>query len=110
MGLRVLSLNAKGLQDPQKVTRLKWYLSQIEFDILFFQSIKSDFSLVDVFRTLHPTRRVYSFSAQGVSTRLDRFYLSSTVVGCVRSTSLIPCTITDHRIVELTFDDTLFST
>ena len=32
MGLRVLSLNVKGLRDPQKVTRLKWYLSQIEFD------------------------------------------------------------------------------
>ena len=74
------------------------------------RSIKNDFSLVDVFRTLYPTRRAYSFSAQGVSTRLDRFYLSSTVVGCVRSTSLIPCTITDHSIAELTFDDRLFGT
>ena len=217
MGLRVLSLNVKGLRDPHKVTKLKWYLAQIEFDVLFLQethvvsmsegdsiadkltcrgfwgfggvhscgvgilvkkflnitvaqgnggldgrffvldlslkgqgfrfvnvylpnverercvvlrrlynllnsnrvtllggdfnfvenlgldkcgggdplagdggtrvirSIKNDFSLVDVFRTLYPTRRAYSFSAQGVSTRLDGFYLSSTVVGCVMS-------------------------
>ena len=37
MGLRVLSLNVKGLRDFQKVNRLKWYLSQIEFDVLFLQ-------------------------------------------------------------------------
>ena len=37
MGLRVLSLNVKGLRDFQKVTRVKWYLSQIGFDVLFLQ-------------------------------------------------------------------------
>ena len=37
MGLRVLSLNVKGLRDFQKVNRLRWYLSQVEFDVLFLQ-------------------------------------------------------------------------
>ena len=74
------------------------------------QTIKGDFSLVDVFRALYPARRLFSFSAQGVSTRLDRFYMSSAVVGRVGSTSLIPCTFTDHSIVEMTFVDGLFDT
>ena len=47
------------------------------------QTIKSDFSLVDVFRALYRARRLFSFSARGVSTRLDRFYVSSVVVGRV---------------------------
>ena len=71
---------------------------------------KSDFSLVDVFRALYPARRLFTFSAQGVSTRLDRFYVSSAVVGQVKSSSIIPCTITDHSIIEMTFDDGLFVT
>ena len=74
------------------------------------QTIKRDFSLVDVFRALYRARRLFSFSVRGVSTRLDRFYLSSAVVGRVGSTSLIPCTITDHSIVEMTFEDGLFDT
>ena len=74
------------------------------------QAIRSDFSLVDVFWALYPARRLFTFSAQGVSTRLDRFYVSSTVVGRVKSSSIIPCTITDHSIIETTFDDGLFET
>ena len=37
MGLKVLSLNVKGLRDSQKVSKVNWYVSQICFDILFLQ-------------------------------------------------------------------------
>ena len=36
--------------------------------------------------------------------------MTSAVVGQVKSSSIIPCTLTDHSIVEMSFDDGLFST
>ena len=64
-------------------------------------SLKSDFSLVDVWRKLHPqsvsfTRSNSSFSQ---ASRLDRFFISKSRLGSALSSTILPCTLSDHEFI-----------
>ena len=71
--------------------------------------IRRDFNLVDAFRHLYPAGREYTFSAQGVSTRLDRFYVSRGLLSSVHAVAHVHCPYSDHSLVRLHFGRSVFS-
>ena len=68
-------------------------------------SLKSDFSLVDVWRKCHP--RLVSFTWSNATktqaSRLDRFLISRCLSDNVESCSILPCVFSDHDFVDLVF-------
>ena len=71
--------------------------------------IRRDFDLVDAFRHVYPVGREYTFSAQGVSTRLDRFYVSRGLLSAIHAVSHVHCPYSDHSLVQLHFGRSVFS-
>ena len=71
--------------------------------------IRRDFELVDAFRHVYPAGREYTFSAQGVSTRLDRFYISRGLLSAVHAVAHVHCPYSDHSLVQLHFGRSVFS-
>ena len=71
-------------------------------------ALKTDFSLVDVYRKLHPSgiSFTWSNSSNTQASRLDRFFISRSLLKGVRSNQVLPCTFSDHKFVclDLTLD------
>jgi exonuclease III len=69
--------------------------------------IKKDFGLVDIFRKLNPNSKIFSWIKfdNTISCRLDRFYVSNSLVPFVISSSISNVMFSDHRpvIINLKF-------
>ena len=66
-------------------------------------ALKSDFCLVDVFRKRNPKSVSYMWSNKDFSqaSRLDRFFISSSLLRSVRGNKCFPCPLSDHDFVDL---------
>ena len=66
-------------------------------------ALKSDFCLVDVFRKQNPKALSFTWSNKDFSqaSRLDRFYISSSLLQSVRGNKCFPCSLSDHDFVDL---------
>jgi exonuclease III len=62
-----------------------------------------DFDLVDAYRSIHPIDKEYTWSRQNVSCRLDRFYVSKTLLYALKDVRHVLCSNSDHKFVTLTF-------
>ena len=65
--------------------------------------ICAEFFLKDAFRGRCPNRKEYSFREGPIHVRLDRFYISDTLMPWVDCVKHIPCTVSDHYYVGLYF-------
>ena len=66
-------------------------------------ALKSDFCLVDIFRKQNPKPISFTWSNKDFSqaSRLDRFYISSSLLQSVRGNKCFPCSLSDHDFVDL---------
>jgi hypothetical protein len=69
-----------------------------------FLDLKRDFDIADVYRVRYPEGRDYSYSNASMSSRLDRFYTSSSLLDDIHLVSYSPCSVSDHAYVDLTVD------
>ena len=73
--------------------------------------VKSAFSLTDIWRKLHP--RVCEFtwfnSDLSLASRLDKFYVSISLIDLCLSCSISPCHFSDHEFVSLEFNFSNFA-
>ena len=65
--------------------------------------LKKDFYLVDAFRRKYPKRKEYSFRIGPVHCRLDRFYISDTLIQWVNKINHTPSSCSDHYYVDMEF-------
>ena len=66
-------------------------------------ALKSDLCLVDIFRRRNPTTISFTWSNNDFSqaSRLDRFYISSSLLQSVRGNKCFPCALSDHDFLDL---------
>ena len=66
-------------------------------------ALESDFSLVDIFRKRNPKAISFTWSNKDFSqaSRLDRFFISSSLLQSVRGNKCFPCPLSDHDFVDL---------
>ena len=68
-------------------------------------NIKNDFDLCDPFRSKHPQKRIFTWSGRGVYSRLDRFYMSKTLLSFYKKPSLVTFSLSDHTMVGFKLQD-----
>ena len=66
-------------------------------------SLKSHFSLVDVWRKCNPREISFTWSNSNntQASRLDRFFISKSLFSRVRECKIFPCAFSDHDFVDL---------
>ena len=64
-------------------------------------NICKDFNLIDCFRHNNPSTKEYTWSSQGVSCRLDRFYISKCLSDVIEMMSHKLYTLSDHKLALL---------
>lgn len=71
-------------------------------------NLRSELDLTDIWRKLNPDKRQYTWrqidttnNRRNIATRLDRWYVSSGLIGNVEKCYIVPCTISDHLPVML---------
>ncbi len=69
------------------------------------KKLSFDFDLVDPYRSLYPTRSTFTWFSASAAARLDRFYISSSLVVSVKSVKHSPISFSDHSMVSLNFGD-----
>ena len=62
-------------------------------------NIVNDFDLVDCFRHNNPTSKEYTWSSQGISCRLDRFYISKSLSNNINKMYHSLYSLSDHKLV-----------
>ena len=67
--------------------------------------LKDDFFLVDAFQTKFPKRKEYTWRRGPIHVRLDRFYISDTLLKWVNKIHHTPCSVSDHYFVDVYFKD-----
>ncbi|KAK6188043.1 hypothetical protein SNE40_004311 [Patella caerulea] len=66
------------------------------------RKIIQDFDLVDAFRYLHPKKIITTWRGPNVSTRIDRFYISSRFASrCLKNHNVWPCHFSDHDFIGI---------
>ena len=66
----------------------------------------SDFSITDTYRFLFPDSVAVSWrNSTGVGSRLDRFYISSSLTESMSSSGILPCSFSDHDYVYVKLRD-----
>ena len=68
-------------------------------------NLKNIFNLVEPFRILYPNDKLFTWSGNGVSCRLDRFYVTKNLTDFVTSINHYSSLKSDHEIVSLSFDN-----
>ena len=68
-------------------------------------NLKNDFDLCDPFRSKHPEKRIFTWSGRGVYSRLDRFYMSKTLLPFYKKPSLVTFSLSDHTMVGFKLQD-----
>ena len=71
-----------------------------------YDSLKNDFSFVDVWRKLHPNKREFTWfnSSLSLGSRLDKFLISKGLFSPESKCEIFPCSVSDHDFVSLVFD------
>lgn len=66
-------------------------------------SLKSDSSLVDVWRKQNPRRVSFTWSNSNhtQASRLDRFFIAKSLFQSIRSNKVLPCVLSDHDFINL---------
>ena len=66
-------------------------------------ALTSDFCLVDIFRKKTPQAIFFTWSNKDFSqaSRLDRFYICSSLLQSVRGNKCFPCPLSDHDFIDL---------
>ena len=67
--------------------------------------LKTDFHLKDVFRVKHPKLQQYSYRWGPIHIRLDRFYMSDSLLPWVKKIQYTPCTVSDHYYVDFSLNE-----
>ena len=67
--------------------------------------LKTDFHLKDVYRVKHPKLQQYSYRWGAIHVRLDRFYMSDSLLPWVKKIQYTPCTVTDHYYVDFSLNE-----
>ena len=77
--------------------------SDVSADKRRLSALKSDFCLVDVFRKRNPKSVSYTWSDKDFSqaSRLDRFFISPSLLRSVRGNKCFPCPLSNHDFVDL---------
>ena len=76
------------------------------FDI--WSKVEMHFGVVDCFRNLNKNRRLYSYSSPNNSkSRIDRIYVPLTKIGNVLNTKFENVEVSDHKIVRISFKQTV---
>lgn len=66
-----------------------------------FKTLKESFGLIDIWQTLNPNKREYTYHNNNAHSRLDRFYISSDLEKTVKSAIIQPSFISDHSFIRL---------
>ena len=71
-----------------------------------YDSLKNDFSFVDVWRKLHPNKREFTWfnSSLSLGSRLDKFLISKGLFSSESKCEIFPCSVSDHDFVSFAFD------
>ena len=77
--------------------------SDFSADRRCLSALKSDFCLVDIFRKQNPKPISFTWSNKDFSqaSRLDRFYISSSLLQSIHGNKCFPCSLSDHDFVDL---------
>ena len=77
--------------------------SDFSADRRCLSALKSDFCLVDILRKQNPKPISFTWSNKDFSqaSRLDRFYISSSLLQSIRGNKCFPCSLSDHDFVDL---------
>ena len=77
--------------------------SDFRADKCCLSALKSDFCLVDVFRKQNPKAISFTWSNKDFSqaSRLNCFYISSSLLQSVRGNKCFPCSLSDHDFANL---------
>ena len=66
-------------------------------DKILFQKILSNFDLIDSYHYLYPNSRTFSFSRSYPTSRLDRIYISSSLIAKITHSSYHNISFSDHN-------------
>ena len=79
--------------------------SDFNVDKRCLSAVKSDFCLVDIFQKKNLKMISFTWSNKDFSqaSRLNRFYISSSLLQSVRGNNCFPCSLSDHHFVDLFF-------
>ena len=77
--------------------------SDFSADRRCLSALKSDFCLVDILRKQNPKPISFTWSNKDFSqaSRLDRFYISSSLLQSIRGNKCFPCSLSYHDFVDL---------
>ena len=77
--------------------------SDFSADKRVLSALKSDFCLVDIFCKRNPKAISFTWSNKDFfqASRLDRFFISSSLLQSVRGNKCFPCPLSDHDFVDL---------
>ena len=67
--------------------------------------LRNDFYLKDVFRVKYPKQRQFSYRKGPIHVRLDRFYMSDSLLPWIKDIKYTPCSISDHYYVDFTLQE-----
>lgn len=69
------------------------------------RSLKSDFSLTDIWRKQNPQKILFTWSNSDHSqmSRIDRFLIANSLLPDVLSSDILPCVLSDHDFITLEF-------
>ena len=78
------------------------------FGIEALEKLKSDYSLIDIWREIHPNKKEFSWHSRydNISSRLDRIYLNSAWASTVSGVHIHPFAWSDHDV----YNEFLFTT
>ena len=71
-----------------------------------YDGLKNDFSLVDIWRYLHPRAKEFTWfnPSRSIGSRLDKFLISKDLLSPGIKCDITPCSMSDHDFVSLVFD------
>ena len=71
-----------------------------------YDSLRNDFSFVDVWRKLHPNKCEFTWfnSSLSLGSRLDKFLISKGLFSPESKCEISPCSVSDHDFVSFVFD------
>ena len=77
--------------------------SVLPTDVNSLCSLKSDFSLMDVWRKQNPRKILFTWSNSDCSqmSRIDRFFLAKSLFSNAVSSDVLPCALSDHDFIKL---------
>ena len=96
--------NKKFVYSIHKYTNLHYHQSEVSSKLLnrtndkiIFHKLISNFDLIDSYRYFHPHTKIFSFSHLDPISRLDRIYITSTLIPNISQTSYQPNALSDHN-------------